>query len=554
MSKAPEDSRTFSDWVSAETHLKFMERNAQDDEIVICALAEHVFVYSVVVSNTNLLPIRKDDLMNWSSDPFGIYLASYTTGGGRDGVWIDREPSSHRTKTLRGSTHLIWGRTFEGWNGLGHTYYELHQEYAHLAGIHWRPEKRAYCRFDSHGDIEPVVSVTTPEDGGESETTLVSFEWKTLEEYLVASDTSLVRMFNFLLWRQPELLKWPKPEYHYDSDSLFYDQGVLPNYATRTRGVQIICPRHSKKTVFTRMKNRLFGRENREYAEFIAYDWRNNRVTEISTDPNATTNYFDAKDNSLPFELSPAFFKPRVLLKYKADRDKYTVGERDISCRATWYLKGYDVNEAGQVHVYICDLRDLPYEEQLHWLSHNEKPKTGISERAFSNDFKSEWIDVIEPLQKVLSAIRRWHSNKVAWWKLRDEKLFDRVNTPLTDSRDEWEEAFMDLAKLIVEGFEMKPIREKLNETEIPYKQEDKTIILLEKLLNRRDMSGRVQKLEGLRTVQSVRSGVKGHASGRKADQLVQNVLTKHETFGNHFQHVCTQVAEELEIIEGLFS
>jgi hypothetical protein len=36
--------------------------------------------------------------------------------------------------------------------------------------------------------------------------------------------------------------------------------------------------------------------------------------------------------------LSPAFFRPEVLLKYKADRDKYTVGERDVSCRAAWHL------------------------------------------------------------------------------------------------------------------------------------------------------------------------------------------------------------------------
>ncbi len=59
------------------------------------------------------------------------------------------------------------------------------------------------------------------------------------------------------------------------------------------------------------------------------YDWRNKRVTKISTDPAATTNYFQAEGNALPFELSPAFFRPEVLLKYKADRDKYTVGERD---------------------------------------------------------------------------------------------------------------------------------------------------------------------------------------------------------------------------------
>jgi hypothetical protein len=66
--------------------------------------------------------------------------------------------------------------------------------------------------------------------------------------------------------------------------------------------------------------------------------------------------------------------------------------------------------------------------------------------------------------------VRFWHDKKVAWWTLGDETLLDRVNTPLTESRDEWAEAFMDLAKLVVEGFETKVIRAKLDAMQIPYK------------------------------------------------------------------------------------
>ena len=65
------------------------------------------------------------------------------------------------------------------------------------------------------------------------------------------------------------------------------------------------------------------GRNEGPYVKFLAHDWRNRRITKISTDPNATTNYFVAHENSLPFETSPAFFRPEVLLKYKADQDKY---------------------------------------------------------------------------------------------------------------------------------------------------------------------------------------------------------------------------------------
>lgn len=552
LDEIPADSQDFSEWIKAEAHLAFLRENALADELVIYASGEYSFVHSVAVPNDKLSPIDQDDLMGWSFNPYRS-IASYVTGGGRDDVWVERGLSGTGTKTLENAVQLIFGRTFEGWAGPGRNYYELHQEYAHLSGTHWRPEKRAYCRFNEHGDIEPVVSVTTREDKG-SNVALLSFKWEPLEEYLVASNASLVRMFDFTLYRQSGFNGWSNepPQKFYDSDHFFYHQKVMPDCAAYTRGVQIIRPRRPDKAVFTDITDGWVGQKHKEYAEFIAYDWRNSRIAKISTDPSATANYFNAEGNSLPFELSPAFFRPEVLLKYKADRDKYTVGEREVSCRAAWHLEGIDVNEAGQVHAYICDLRRLPYEEQLHWLSFNEPPKANISKRAFINDFKGDWVTFMEPLQEVLSVIRRWHNNKVTWWTLRDEKLLDRVSTPLTESRDEWAEAFMDLAKLVVEGFETKLIRAKLDTAQVPYKKEDGTIALLEKLLNKGDSSGEVQKLVGLRSVQLLRSKAKGHADGSEAEQLAQDALMEYETFGNHFRHICIQVADELEIIEQL--
>jgi hypothetical protein len=327
----------------------------------------------------------------------------------------------------------------------------------------------------------------------------------------------------------------------------------MPGYAAYTAGRQILRPRRPRNEIHGKIKG--FGiAADRKYAEFIAHDWRNERISTISTAPGATTNYFEAKGNALPFELSPAFFRPEVLSKYKTDRDKYTLGEREVSCRAAWYLKGIDVNEAGQVHAYICDLRRLPYEEQLHWLAHNEEPKASISKRALINDFHGEFVHFPEPPAKLLSVIRRWHDNKVSWWTLRDEKLLDRVNTPLTASRDEWAESFIDLAKLVVEGFETKPIRKKLDAAGILYHGEkDRTIALFEKALNE-GSSGEAKKLTGLRTVQFLRSKLKAHVGGSEAAELAKKALMEHESFAKHFKHICTLVIEDLKTIEELFA
>ena len=550
LDEVPADCKAFSDWIVAEAHLDFLRQNALANEMVVYASGEFTFIHSVAVPNDRLAPVDQQDLMQWSFNPY-TSIASYATGGGRKDVWVERGLSGTGTKTLEDAVKLIFGRTFEGWTGPGRTYYEPHQEYAHLTGIHWRPEKRAYCRFNEHGDLEPIVSVTSREDK-DSDMALVSFKWEPLEEYLAASDASLVRMFDFTLLRRSGFSggsDGPTQEIN-ESPDFFYRQKVMPGYAAYTRGVQIIRPHRAPQAIFTGITDGWFGKKNKQHVEFTAYDWRNKRVTKISTDPAATTNYFEAEGNALPFELSPAFFRPEVLLKYKADRDKYTVSERDLSCRAAWHLEAIDVNQAGQVHAYICYLCRLPYEEQLHWLSFNEPPKAGISERAVINDFQGKFVSFVQPLRKVLSIVQRWRDDKVAWWTLRDEKLLERVNTPLTASRDEWAEAYMDLAKLVIEGFETQAIRTRLDEAQVPYDKEDRTIALLEKLLSKTGASGDVQKLGGLRTVQLLRSKAKGHAGGSEAEQLAQDALMKHETFANHFQHVCAQVGDELETIE----
>ena len=386
LDETPSDPAGYANWIKADGHLSLLRENAVEDELIIYAAGDYTFVHAAVVSNDGLSPIDANDLLGWSCNPYDP-VASYVTGGGREDTWIERGMDAHGVKTLDDAQQLVFGRTFEGWTGDDRTYYEILQEYAHLTGIHWRHEHRAYCRFDAHGDIEHVVSITSNEDP--RGVTLVSFKRSELEYYLAASNSTLVRMFDFALLRRDSFAMWPEgaEEIYNETDSFFYRQKIAAEHGAYTRGIQIVRSGRSQKEIFSSMSNRSFGPRDKRYVEFIAYDWRNKRIVGISTDPIATTNYFEASKNDLPYELSPAFFRPEVLLKYKGDRDKYTVDSRNIHCRAAWTLRGYDVNEAGQVHVYICDLRYLPHSEQLYWASYNEAPKASISERAWASDF-----------------------------------------------------------------------------------------------------------------------------------------------------------------------
>lgn len=550
LDELPSDQDRFASWIKAGSHLEFLRQNARSNELVIYGSGEYTFVHAAVISNDHLATLSQDDLLHWDGAPYRS-IASYVWGGGRDDVWMERLSDSSGLRSLDGATQLVFGRTFEGWSGADRTYFEVNQEYTHLTGIHWRPEERAYCRFDGNGDLEHVVSVTAPVDNM-ADILCVTFAWEPLEEYLTATDSTLIRRFDFTLLRRGNFTVWPggAATVVREGDHLFYRQKVDPGVAAYTTGLQLIKPSRPRQTVFEGMRG---GRRERKYVDFIAHDWRNNQISKISTDPKATTNYFDAHSNSMPFELSPAFFRPEVILKYKTDKDKYTVAERDITCRAAWYLKAFDVNDAGQVFAYICYLRDLPYGEQLHWQSFNEMPKAGISERAIVNDFKGEFTTYSDPLVAVVSTLKSWRDAEVPWWTLKDERLVDRVSTPLTKSRDEWAEAFMDLAKLVVEGFVTAAIRAKLDKLGITHGKEEQSIALFERLISHASMSSEKQPLTGLRTVQLIRTKVKGHASGREVEALVADVVAKHETFAKHFKHVCAMLAAELQAIARAF-
>jgi hypothetical protein len=128
--------------------------------------------------------------------------------------------------------------------------------------------------------------------------------------------------------------------------------------------------------------------------------------------------------------------------------------ERTISCRGTWSLKNYDINEAGQVHTYLVYLRHLPYDEQLYWKAYNEASKGTISHRAIMTDFKGCWSSIYDPIESVKEHIRKLQDRQSPWWTLSSEDAIDRSHYPITASPDEWANEILHLDQLIVEPFE----------------------------------------------------------------------------------------------------
>jgi hypothetical protein len=81
----------------------------------------------------------------------------------------------------------------------------------------------------------------------------------------------------------------------------------------------------------------------KQYATFKAIDLKTKERIEVPADPAGLSQLFSV-GLTLPLEMSPAFFKAKVLHRYKADPVKYELDDRSVTCRGAWSLRTYDVN------------------------------------------------------------------------------------------------------------------------------------------------------------------------------------------------------------------
>ena len=355
---------------------------------------------------------------------------------------------------------------------------------------------------------------------------LVSFKRDPLDEYLAASGSLLVRLFEVPV---------PHADFALDSDGVyaidaadpdfFHRPSVGPTLAVR-RGCQIIRPRKSKQHIFSTIRQR-------------------------QDLPDRVEGFVTAVDDRVRVDhFRFACFEPEVLSRYSSDIDKYTVQDGTVSCRHLWSLH-YDVNDSGQIHVYLKDLRLLPCEELKYWRTYNVGCETGLSEVKFARDIQGDW-DRREPNEEVVDILRRWHASRVRWWRVADPGLLEQVKTPLADNRTEWAAAFVTLSRLIIEGLQVKAIRKRLADMEIASSDPQTSLNVIDTLLIGRDKTTAGSKIIGLRTVQRIRSKY-SHAGGTDALELAKRAQREHGTYASHFKHTCGIVLGELQLIERAF-
>lgn len=560
----PPDAKDYSPWFRGHRHLELLRHDVLLDEVILAGLGTaYSCINSYVVPADH--PALKHPRKGWkglSPNPYHSDAALYTWAWSLSGESacprVEPTDGGRMGNRLQGATPLVYFRDIQGLTVQEPTPIEVDQHFVHASGTYWRQQQSAYCRIDHRGDWANVVSVATAKR--HPGTSLVSCRREDLDLHLVAMDAVLVRSFEFLM-RRPARAFDVDYRKHVDRefdtpDSIHYVEQYSEGHFGAVRGVQIVTPRlRSFEIEQLVTEGRIVQPEESRPIEFLVLDWRNKTLATVSTDSESTTNYFEAASNALPYDTSPAAFRPEVLLKYKADDEKYTVREGWIDCRGAWSLKSYSVNDAGQVMAYICDLRHLPHEELLHWKSFNEEPKTGLSERAITTDFKGEWPDEMTPRETLVVVLQRWDGGDLEWWKWRPSESPDvRVVVPRSSSRDEWQSAVGRLSNDVIEGFGDKTLRRILERHGDDVDRQMRSIALLERILRARGELEDDQKLVALRELNAARNLGPAHAGQSDTNDYINEVLEEYETFAAHFEYLCETLAGELTLIEQALS
>jgi hypothetical protein len=517
----------------------------EHESVILYASFQSLLIISIFARAANLANPDKDKLYHTNFYVDQAWCIQRAWGGGQGHrMYLEPPFDLPDEHPLHRAEPIVFRRSFEGMSNYDPPI-ELNQQLVHSLGLHFIAERSAYCRLNSEGDLEEVIKVFRDVSTGDfnRSRTLVLIKAKPLAEFMAVGGYALYRKFDLTRFIPGSFANWEHAERHFDAPDLFYTSALSGENGSYTHGGQILRPNVTVAEMIDEWK-REDDPNARQYESFKIHDWKNERYVEWSCAPSELSNYFTKSDK--PFEISPAFFSPDVLTKYKADPDKYDLADRSITCRNSWHLKTFDINEAGQVHTYIGYLQNLPFKEQQHWKLHNEWPKAPISKRAFQTDFKGEWTTESDPLQSVRHAVAELDRDPPSWWRARGPQVRDRVHYPVTTSSKEWADELLALDQMLVEGFVATELRKLATASGVKFEPSWQSLKLIQEILRSNDSLTADQIMAPLKELHHLRSKVPGHHTGERA-KLEASAISEHGSLASHFRSLCAWCEDSFE-------
>ena len=497
--------------------MKFLHQNEKDDWCVICSRTDNVLIHGVLVPEQALKPLDIDDILMWDGNPY----CSWDVISRESETWVEAPLAGSGSETLKRGEQLVFMRSSKEVLD-DQSYVEISQKFTHSLGLHYRADQKAWLKPDKNGDVKPFIKVVEEENW-----LVVLFDRVLLSAYAALTSSVLVRMFDFPAYYEVE--KFPH----------MYHRTISGLGGCYYRGAQLLKPAMSKQWACKNIGIDFNFNREKKYESFIALDWRNKGIVEVSCLPDT-------------YKLLPAFFRQEVLAKYKSDQKKYSFNEYSVAG-----LK-YGVNDEGQVHVWLVDLGNLSYEEQQYWKLYNEPPRPAITDFEqtpeqilksvlnkgfFEAQIKGSWDYQLTALSALKETLRKLHGSKCPWWKASSSDRIDQINYPIEKSFNDcadWEREILALCRLIIEGLQDKWLKAK----ELGQDVERMNGSLIKKCLVALGHKDTDEVIAPLRELKKLRNKVSpAHEQLKEKDKqevkkLKAEVLDKHASYWKHYDYL----------------
>lgn len=437
--------------------LDWIVETERGSEAVVYGSAEGVFLYTLIIYR-DTKDWDTEELLNWNFNA----CDEWSIASQPNRTW--RRPlQGCGLPTFQRADKLIYLRTNEGMLS-SEMYVEIDQRLSHSLGLHWREEVDGWGRINSNGDWETILTHCTATSSRDRPTAqLVTMKRAALDSLTSALGGEAITVFDVV---QMAYGATPNAGHDDRTKETIGPTGTRTIYrssigvgASYTRGVQILCPNGN-------LSWGIHGQADEQLNVPLIYkivDWRNKIVRDVSYQNDDMTNYFENKEGKA-YDMSPAFFTPDVLTKYKSDDEKYEISTNSIRCRNAWYLQYYNFDpDQNLIYAFIKDLHNLPSQEQLHWIAHNVRPTrvggkfgpiTKHTERVL---FFGEWDSDLAPLDKLKDVVGELDGKW--WWKSPESKHLARTGTAMTESVREWGEEIKYLHQIVVESLNERALR-----------------------------------------------------------------------------------------------
>ncbi len=227
---------------------------------------------------------------------------------------------------------------------------------------------------------------------------------------------------------------------------------------------------------------------------------------EFTSDPEALSNYF-GRNPDAPNYLTPVYFDPRVLNRYRDEPSKYEITSTQLSCLGLWSI-AIGESTTRLVEVYLGDLgRDLPWQERPHWKAYNVLPSGTMHKDRFRRDFLAEWAgepNTIETMRERLDSLRETTVKFLGFPLIREMSGTDlleltHLRLPTTTEQRELLSPVLTLAKAFVDAIDERSLRAYLQD-----ESSDRSLGLVEKLAVK--AGGDISIVQPFRTLYKLRS------------------------------------------------